>query len=190
MLLSSVVQLADLTTSTGTATGGSSSGTVISLVKVINPVKKSEYVIHKLRTTTTHVFGSVGEIKELLAARLQGIPSIVDQVGYIEPGHGAKGKQRWLSDSEDIKEMYLLHRGKNEILLWCYGCIPEAVKSGTEKGANKRPDKRQRSPEPNTAKKKSRYDSDKTLATKSTKSKYSCTFCRSAGESLQHSSLI
>ena len=41
-------------------------------------------------------------------------------MGYIEPGHGAKGKQRWLASPEDLKDMYTAHEGKKEILLWCY----------------------------------------------------------------------
>lgn len=39
---------------------------------------------------------------------LQGVPSTIDQAGYIELGHSAKGKQRWLSACEDVKDMYLL----------------------------------------------------------------------------------
>lgn len=43
----------------------------------------------------------------------------LDNFGFIEPGHGAKGKQRWLASDDDIKDMYSLHEGKKEILLWC-----------------------------------------------------------------------
>ena len=45
---------------------------------------------------------------------------VMDTFGFIEPGHGAKGKQRWLTSHEDLKEMYVIHQGKKEILLWCY----------------------------------------------------------------------
>ena len=42
-------------------------------------------------------------------------------IGYIEPGHGAKGKQCWLSTDQDLIDMYdLFARKKCEILLWCY----------------------------------------------------------------------
>ena len=73
-------------------------------VKVINPKKESEYVVQNYELT---VFKSVDELKENLVSV---IPSAISQVGYIEPGHDVKGKQRWLSACEDLKDMYLLHQ--------------------------------------------------------------------------------
>lgn len=35
-------------------------------------------------------------------------------VGYTEPGHGAKGRQMWLETEDD------LHENVPDILLWCY----------------------------------------------------------------------
>ena len=113
-------------------------------MKVINPVKKSEYVVQKLRITTA--FKSIDEIKETLVSTVQGLPSVIDQLGYIEPGHGAKGKQRWLSVYEDLKDMYLLHQKKQ---LW-YG---EKQESSSKLANNKR----QHSPEPQSSQKRSRY---------------------------------
>ena len=43
----------------------------------------------------------------------------MENFGYIEPGRGAKGKQRWLASAEDLEDMYCVHHGKEEILLWC-----------------------------------------------------------------------
>lgn len=43
------------------------------------------------------------------------------ELGYHEPGHGTKGKKRWLTcdeDMEDMKELY--KKKKTEVLLWCY----------------------------------------------------------------------
>ena len=45
-----------------------------------------------------------------------GVPSIIDQVGFVEPGHGAKGR---LSVPEDLDDMYSMHKARREILLWC-----------------------------------------------------------------------
>jgi len=39
--------------------------------------------------------------------------------GYIEPGHGSKGKRRWLTSGNDLTEMYNIYNGRKEILLWC-----------------------------------------------------------------------
>ena len=33
-------------------------------------------------------------------------------MGYIEPGHGAKGRQRWLHDDSDLTDLYQLYKGK------------------------------------------------------------------------------
>lgn len=87
-------------------------------VKIINPQKKSEYVVQKLRSSS--IFESIEDMKQELSI-VQGIPSTIDQLGYIEPGHGIKGKQRWLSSSEDLKDMYIVNKGREEILLWCSG---------------------------------------------------------------------
>jgi len=34
------------------------------------------------------------------------IGTIEGMIGYVEPSHGQKGKQRELSDDEDLMEMY------------------------------------------------------------------------------------
>ena len=39
-----------------------------------------------------------------------------DVIGYIEPGHGQKGKLRELSTDDDLKEMYVLYKRIQEIL--------------------------------------------------------------------------
>lgn len=118
-------------------------------VKVINPAKKSEYVVQKLRVTKR--FESVDEIKENLVSTIQGLPSVIDQLGYIEPGHGAKGRQRWLSSYDDLKDMYSLHEKKLEILLWCYS-------SRQTSSSNPSSSKRPHSPEqPQSSQKRSRY---------------------------------
>lgn len=41
------------------------------------------------------------------------------QLGYYEPGHGSKGKKRYITD-DDIEEMKVLYKKKKEVLLWCY----------------------------------------------------------------------
>ena len=48
------------------------------------------------------------------------IASSTKDVGYIQPGHGCRGRQRWIITEEDVQEMYRDYYGKGEILLWCY----------------------------------------------------------------------
>ena len=50
-------------------------------------------------------------------------------IGYIEPGHGQKGKLRTLCTDDDLSEMYVLHKRKREVLLWCYGDVGEPSQS-------------------------------------------------------------
>ena len=84
-------------------------------VKVINPNRKSSFAVQKLQATRT--FTSVAEIREELSAFLK---SDIKEVGYIETGHGAKGKLHYLQITEDLEETYGCYIGKHvDILLWC-----------------------------------------------------------------------
>ena len=40
------------------------------------------------------------------------------QCGYMEPGHGKKGKQFEVPSNKDLKEMYEMYKKKRDILLW------------------------------------------------------------------------
>ena len=42
------------------------------------------------------------------------------EIGYIESGHGMKGKKRWIFEDNDLEEMYEHYKGGREILMWCY----------------------------------------------------------------------
>ena len=70
-------------------------------VKIVNPQQKSDYTVKRLPFRTR--FCSVEELRQELKQCLGVSPS---QIGYIEPGHGLKGKQRWLANTDDIEEMY------------------------------------------------------------------------------------
>ena len=87
-------------------------------VKLINPIRKSLFSIQKLRITSQ--FQSIEELKNVLETHLASAKKPVTSVGYVEPGHGAKGKQRWIINNEDLEDMYKIHEGKSEILMWCY----------------------------------------------------------------------
>ena len=41
-------------------------------------------------------------------------------MGYIEPGHDARGKQCWILNAGDLEDMYEAYSGKTEIMLWVY----------------------------------------------------------------------
>ena len=81
-------------------------------VKAMNPGMKRDYDIHKLKANK---FESVEELRDYL---LGALPCGFTQLGYIEPGHGLKGKTQWLVEDDDLVEMYTKCQ-KSSILLWC-----------------------------------------------------------------------
>ena len=85
-------------------------------VKVINRTKKSEFVMKALKSKSRFV--SLAYLKSNIVEEIG--PLEMDVVGYMKPGHGSKGKLQELDDDNDLKEMYMLHKRKREILLWCY----------------------------------------------------------------------
>ena len=103
------------------------------------------------------MFKSIDDLKDTLST--VNVASTIDQVGFIEPGHGAKGRQQWLTDSEDLKDMYSLHQYKNEILFWCYS-VKEAScsRSVSESCSKSFGEKRKQYQSQNLLAKKNRYD--------------------------------
>ena len=106
-------------------------------VKIINPSKKSDYFIRKWRTRIR--FQNVQCLQEKLRKELDGLDKTFE-MGYIEPGHGARGKQCWILSDDDLDDMYEAYSGKKEIMLWVY------ARSGETSGESGR--KRPRSPLP------------------------------------------
>ena len=92
-------------------------------VKLINKTRKKEYRIEKLGSTP---FNSLESIKAALKDRGG---NVNDGIGYIEPGHGLNGKQKWLLD-DDVSEMYAAHRKSREVMLYAYNNVPGGGESG------------------------------------------------------------
>ena len=79
---------------------------------MIIPKKKNEFTIEKVHGVTR----KFPSLDELTSNVFKYIPATY---GYIEPGHGSKGKRRWLTSENDVTEMYNIYNGRKEILLWC-----------------------------------------------------------------------
>ncbi len=47
------------------------------------------------------------------------------------PGHGGRGKQRWITTDYDLEDMYTEYQGKKEVLLWLFS-IPTSDVSKTK----------------------------------------------------------
>jgi len=73
-------------------------------------------MIRKLRGL--QVVASVQQLTEQILQLLKATTEI--QLGYYEPGHGTRGKKRYITDNEDIEEMKNQYEKKKEVLLWCY----------------------------------------------------------------------
>jgi len=86
-------------------------------INLINPGKKSEGVVKKLRGL--QLGASVQLLTEQVLQLLKA-PSTELQLGYYEPGHGTRGKKRYITDDDDLEEMKTLYERKKEVLLWCY----------------------------------------------------------------------
>ena len=82
-------------------------------VKIMNASKKSDYTI--LKFSKQGQMETISDLKSELLARFTDRLSGDIEVGYIQPGHGLRGKQEWL-----CYEMYDLHPRKMSILLWCF----------------------------------------------------------------------
>ena len=110
-------------------------------IMIINPSKKKEYKLVKADKFAPEVI----DLDELKALILSFFPGDILQphkdkleFGYIEPGHGLRGKKQWILDNDDVKvflDKYQSKRNK-EFTLWCYSRDPES----------KKPSKRPRSP--------------------------------------------
>ena len=94
------------------------------LVKVVDPVKKGQYKVHKLRMSVK--FTTCSDIRSALSKSLAEHVSEEDEydIGYIEPSkQGVRGKTRWIFDESDIKDMHEEYQEakKTEIIIWCDG---------------------------------------------------------------------
>jgi len=85
----------------------------------MNPEMKREYSMHKMDSSR---FETLDELRDVLSGVL---PCGFNQLGYIEPGHGLKGKTQWLTEDDDLNEMYAKYSQKQEVLLWCLKAIDD-----------------------------------------------------------------
>ena len=112
-------------------------------VKIMNPMKRSDFTIYRWKCPD--IFSSLEECHRRLSQEFDKEiskygPNIGLQVGYIEIGHGWKGRQRWLVSNDDITEMYKIYEGKKEILLWCIGKRKDGPNAKEKKRALSEPD--------------------------------------------------
>lgn len=100
-------------------------------VKLVNPSKKSDYRVEKWHVSKE--FASVNDFESELKSKFTMLKGKLT-FGYIEPGHGLKGRQHWIVNDSDIIDMYKMYKGKNEVIIWCH--LPAS--SATEKTAKRK----------------------------------------------------
>lgn len=75
----------------------------------MDPKKKSDFEVLTMKSKDRHE--CVNSLKEQITCEFgDKIGQPLKQLGYIEPGHGLRGRQRWLSSNEDMLTMYAMHR--------------------------------------------------------------------------------
>lgn len=87
-------------------------------VRMINPKKKSDFLVRTWHDETTQ-FKSPAELKlKLIDSFPNEVPSTSNfQVGYFEPpGNSAK---RWIMEKRDLSKMYKSFGDSSKINLWC-----------------------------------------------------------------------
>ena len=113
-------------------------------LKMINPARLSDF-----KTVNIHAKAYCESLDVLREFLKKNVSTSVDftlvDIGYIETGHGAKGRKVWLCDNDDVHKMYLEYKDKSKIMLWCYTGM--SSKTGTPKKSSK------------TEKHRSNYDS-------------------------------
>ena len=112
-------------------------------LKILNPVKKSKYSVHKIRRE--HQFKDLEEIRDCIRSECgDHVPEDEEfGIGYYKGRGSAK---IWIKDEEDVASMYSDHSNSSEISLWCDG-IDDTQGIGSKRRApinrEERPSKRQ-----------------------------------------------
>jgi len=87
-------------------------------VKIMSSGKKSDFTVQKLQGK--EVYSNIETLRKDILSQFS--DKLVDgeiELGYIAPGHGLKGKQKWICSDDCLTEMYQEHKGKKEVMLWC-----------------------------------------------------------------------
>ena len=97
-------------------------GESIYTVKVINAGSSTGYLVKKWDISTR--FSSYIEIRDQLALDFAALLQEGDEFhfGYIQRGHGVKGKQFSITDDQDVCSMYSEYQGRRESILWMKIC--------------------------------------------------------------------
>ena len=116
-------------------TGAATSTDYAYRVKIINPNKKSDFIVRTLH----HFKGKFESIPALKLKLMESFPDNVPpatdfQVGYLE---GKQSSKRWLVCPEDLESMYCSVWPGSEISVWCDARQKSVQKQPTSKTQRK-----------------------------------------------------
>ena len=103
-------------------------------VKIVNPERMSDFRTVDLGIGET--FQCLESLRGFITKNLPDTPNFNKpdlqkvEMGYMGPGHGAKGRKVWLFVDKDLQNLYRTYQFKTTIKLWCY---TEEVKSKSKK---------------------------------------------------------
>ena len=103
-------------------------------IKLVNPTCKKDFCSVELGKG--RVYKSLVSLQGLISKKLSKHPKfkLPDlksvEMGYVEPGHGMKGRKIWIHTDDDVKMMYEKYGKKKTILLWCYTEASPVCKKG------------------------------------------------------------
>ena len=103
--------------------------------KLINPArKKTDYRIYNIRNIAS--FTNMERLRQFIMKNFKEFSGYDGDmsIGYVQPGHGWKGKQSWLNNDDDLKELYEVCGKVKLIHIWCY--LPAADRGAKRKQAS------------------------------------------------------
>lgn len=83
-------------------------------IKVINPENKGGF---EIKNMTGEKYDCVDDLEKALVVACPGAREFKFQFGFIDPGHGYKGKQQLIVSDKDLQCMYIKYSGKS-VKLW------------------------------------------------------------------------
>ena len=93
-------------------------------LKLVDPKCKADFQTIKLGKAK--IFKSLSSLQQFIYKIISTNPKFQApdlknvEMGYIECGHGLKGRKIWIHVDGDVKMMYDYHQKSKSILLWCY----------------------------------------------------------------------
>ena len=102
----------------------------------MNQARKSDYTMQALDCCDR--FSTIDNLKKCLS---NAVGTQIGGFGFVEPGHGLKGRQHWLLRDKDLNDMYCVYKKRRDITLWCFRPTaggPEASSSNQKSTSRKR----------------------------------------------------